>query len=55
MNKIYPMISFRCDDELLKKIRKESKSRHMNISEFIKEALIFHIENLADTKKMQAH
>ena len=52
MTKIYPMISFRCDDKLLKKIRKESKSREMNISEFIKEALTFHIENLADNEKM---
>jgi hypothetical protein len=46
--KTYPMLSFRCDDKLLKQIRKEAKRRDMNTSEFIKEAVTFHLENLAE-------
>ena len=51
--KTYPMLSFRCDDKLLKQIRKESKRRDMNTSEFIKEAVTFHLENIADVRTMQ--
>jgi len=51
--KTYPMLSFRCDDKLLKQVRKEAKRRGMNTSEFIKEAVSFHLENLAEVKTMQ--
>ena len=51
--KIYPMLSFRCDDKLLKQVRKEAKRRGMNTSEFIKEAVNFHLENLAEVRTMQ--
>ena len=51
--KTYPMLSFRCDDKLLKQIRKEAKRRDMNTSEFIKEAVTFHLENIADVRTMQ--
>jgi len=51
--KTYPMLSFRCDDKLLKQVRKEAKRRGMNISEFIKEAVSFHLENLAEVRTMQ--
>ena len=51
--KTYPMLSFRCDDKLLKQVRKEAKRRGMNTSEFIKEAVTFHLENLADVREMQ--
>lgn len=51
--KTYPMLSFRCDDKLLKQIRKEAKRRDMNTSEFIKEAVTFHLENLAEVRAMQ--
>jgi len=51
--KTYPMLSFRCDDKLLKQVRKEAKRRGMNTSEFIKEAVSFHLENLAEVRAMQ--
>ena len=51
--KTYPMLSFRCDYKLLKQIRKESKRRGINTSEFIKEAVTFHLENIADVRTMQ--
>ena len=51
--KTYPMLSFRCDNKLLKQVRKEAKRRGMNTSEFIKEAVTFHLENLADVREMQ--
>ena len=51
--KTYPMLSFRCDDKLLKQIRKESKRRGMNTSEFIKEAVTFHLQNIAEVRTMQ--
>ena len=51
--KTYPMLSFRCDDKLLKQIRKEAKRRDMNTSEFIKEAVTFHLQNIAEVKTMQ--
>ena len=51
--KTYPMLSFRCGDKLLKQIRKESKRRDMNTSEFIKEAVTFHLQNIAEVRTMQ--
>jgi len=51
--KTYPMLSFRCDDKLLKQIRKEAKRRDMNTSEFIKEAVTFHLQNIAEIRTMQ--
>ena len=51
--KTYPMLSFRCDDELLKQIRKEVKRRDMNTSEFIKEAVTFYLQNIVEVKAMQ--
>ncbi len=50
--KTYPMVSFRCDDKLLKQIRKESKRRDMNTSEFIKEAVTFYLQNIAEVRTM---
>jgi len=55
MIKIYPMISFRCDEKLLKKIRREAKRREINTSEFIKEAILFYLQNLAKNETMQSH
>jgi hypothetical protein len=50
--KTYPMVSFRCDTDLLRQIRREAKRRDMNTSEFIKEAVTFHLHNLADQRTM---
>jgi len=52
MTKTYPMVSFRCDTDLLRQIRREAKRRDMNTSEFIKEAVTFHLDNLADQRTM---
>ena len=52
MMKTYPMVSFRCDDRLHKSIRREAKRRKMSVSELIKEAVIFHLENLTDQREM---
>jgi predicted HicB family RNase H-like nuclease len=49
--KTYPMLSFRCDTQLHKTIQREAKRRKMNVSEFIKEAVTFHLDNLADQRK----
>ena len=49
--KTYPMVSFRCDNQLHKTIQREAKRRKMNVSEFIKEAVTFHLDNLADQRK----
>ena len=51
--KTYPMLSFRCDDKLLKQIRKEAKRRDISTSEFIKEAVTFHLQNIAEVRTMQ--
>ena len=50
--KTYPMVSFRCGTQLHKSIQREAKRRNMNVSEFIKEAVTFHLNNLADQRKM---
>ena len=48
--KTYPMVSFRCDTQLHKLIQREAKRRKMNVSEFIKEAVTFHLDNLKETR-----
>jgi predicted HicB family RNase H-like nuclease len=44
------MMSFRCDDKLRRSIEREAKRRDMSISELIKEAITFHLENLKETR-----
>ena len=51
MMKTYPMVSFRCDTQLHKSIQREAKRRNMNVSEFIKEAVTFHLDNLNDQRR----
>ena len=51
MMKIYPMVSFRCDTQLHKSIQREAKRRNMNVSEFIKEAVTFHLDNLKEQRR----
>ena len=48
--KTYPMLSFRCDTQFRKSIEREAKRRHMSVSEFIKEAVAFHLANLQETR-----
>lgn len=48
--KTYPMMSFRCDDKLRRSIEREAKRRDMSISELIKEAITFHLDNLKETR-----
>ena len=50
--KTYPMVSFRCDTQLHKHILREAKRRKMNVSEFIKEAVTFHLDNLTEARTM---
>lgn len=49
--KTYPMVSFRCDDRLRRNLEREAKRRKMSISELIKEAVNFHLDNLADQRR----
>ena len=51
MMKTYPMVSFRCNTQLHKTIQREAKRRKMNVSEFIKEAVTFHLDNLNDHRR----
>lgn len=48
--KTYPMVSFRCDNQFRKAMEREAKRRHMSVSELIKEAVTFHLENLKETR-----
>jgi predicted HicB family RNase H-like nuclease len=48
--KTYPMMSFRCDDKLRRSIEREAKRRDMSISELIKQAITFHLDNLKETR-----
>lgn len=48
--KTYPMVSFRCDQRLRRDIEREAKRRDMSVSELIKEAVAFHLENLKETR-----
>ena len=50
--KTYPMVSFRCDTQLHKSIQREAERRKMSVSELIKEAVTFHLDNLADQRRM---
>ena len=50
--KTYPMVSFRCDDRLRRNLEREAKRRKMSVSELIKEAVTFHLDNLADQREM---
>jgi predicted HicB family RNase H-like nuclease len=50
MMKTYPMVSFRCDTRLHKSIQREAKRRKMSVSELIKEAVTFHLDNLNDQR-----
>jgi len=52
MMKTYPMVSFRCDTQLHKHIQREAKRRKVSVSEFIKEAVTFHLDNLTDQRRM---
>ena len=49
--KTYPMVSFRCDNQFRKAMEREAKRRHMSVSEFIKEAVAFHLANLTDQRR----
>ena len=51
MMKTYPMVSFRCDTQLHKSIQREAKRRKMSVSELIKEAISFHLDNLNDQRR----
>jgi len=51
MMKTYPMVSFRCDNQFRKAMEREAKRRHMSVSEFIKEAVAFHLANLTDQRR----
>ena len=48
--KIYPMLSFRCDERLRRDLEREAKRRDMSVSELIKEAVNFHLTNLKETR-----
>ena len=48
--KTYPMVSFRCDQQLRRNLEREAKRRDMSVSELIKEAVTFHLANLKETR-----
>jgi hypothetical protein len=48
--KTYPMVSFRCDNQFRRALEREAKRRDMSVSELIKEAVTFHLENLKETR-----
>jgi len=48
--KTYPMVSFRCDQQLRRNLEREAKRRDMSVSELIKEAVTFHLTNLKETR-----
>jgi predicted HicB family RNase H-like nuclease len=48
--KTYPMLSFRCDEQLRRELEREAKRRDMSVSELIKEAVNFHLANLKETR-----
>ena len=52
--KTYPMVSFRCDNQFRKAMEREAKRRDMSVSELIKEAVEFHLENLAEVRTMHS-
>jgi predicted DNA-binding ribbon-helix-helix protein len=48
--KTYPMVSFRCDNQFRRALEREAKRRDMSVSELIKEAVTFYLENLKETR-----
>ena len=48
--KTYPMLSFRCDERLRRELEREAKRRDMSVSELIKEAVNFHLDNLKEIR-----
>lgn len=48
--KTYPMVSFRCDQQLRRNLEREAKRRDMSVSELIKEAVTFHLANLKESR-----
>jgi len=50
--KTYPMVSFRCDTQLRRELEREAERRKMSVSELIKEAITFHLDNLAAQRRM---
>ena len=48
--KTYPMLSFRCDQQLRRNLEREAKRRDMSVSKLIKEAVTFHLANLKETR-----
>ncbi len=48
--KTYPMLSFRCDNQFRRALEREAKRRDMSVSELIKEAVTFHLQNSKETR-----